>query len=274
MSPARSRRKRSLKVPSKCAENPKKKIKTKLENEENPQETGKQSKQPMTAPNGKLFYSCQFCYKVFPNKTTSITHMKKCPDKSNAKLLDKDIAQNGPNINNNMEQTKEGDKKIEETVEDKAEPRIKITQNIRVQTAEPEKTVDPASVYDYDEEDEKPDDGGFKENDEDAANNRLCKHCKTIFDNPLELLRHTRDCHSFPRTILPPEEIEKYFDSPNREFCPICEKPIKTRNFRSVFIKHLLVHTTGLTHECKVCKKKFRRRDHMRAHEKRHIISG
>lgn len=109
----------------------------------------------------------------------------------------------------------------------------------------------------------------IKNNNEKDTN---CSICGQRFDNPLDLLRHRRDLHNFPRTIVSAGVIERYFDSPNRSFCPICRKPIKTRNYRSVFIKHLMVHTVGETFECKVCSKKFKRKDHMKAHEKRHIV--
>ncbi|KAJ8958469.1 hypothetical protein NQ318_002261 [Aromia moschata] len=197
-----------------------------------------QTKQPIITPDGKIFYPCQYCNKIFPQKMTSITHMKKCPNKNN-----NHFNPIGNNLNNNTEkQPAERENGIghDGNIRDKLlQSKIKISQNITVRAAEPDsdlrkKLIDPSSVYDYDEQDEdQPEDRMLKENDEDAANNRQCKKCKELFENPLDLLRHNR----------------------------------------SVFIKHLLVHTTGLTHECSVCKMKFRRRDHMRAHEKRHIVS-
>ncbi|KAJ8931354.1 hypothetical protein NQ314_015763 [Rhamnusium bicolor] len=238
---------------------------TPVKDVEQTEEETVQSKQPIMAPNGKIFYPCQYCNKIFPQKTTSITHMKKCP--SNNSILPKDIDKKEPVINNNDEHQSKVEKNENlnssgSSTENKSpEQRIRITQNVMLHCVKApcqEKLVmNDTSIYDYNEEDsDESGDKDSKENEEDALNNKLCKHCKTLFDSPLDLLRHTRDCHNFPRTILPPDEIAKYFDSPNRSFCPICEKPIKTRNFRSVFIKHLLVHTTGLTHECGVCKKK------------------
>lgn len=220
-----------------------------------------QPKQPIVAPNGKVFYPCQHCSKIFPLKLTSINHMKKCPNKT-----EQSSALNESSTNNNdPEQT-------ELHIKKDLNRSGSSTENV---SPEPENIItnNDVSIYDYNEQDDNLEDKDLQEDGDENINNRRCKHCNSLFDNPLDLLRHTRDCHNFPRTILPPDEIEKYFDYPNRQFCPICEKPIKTRNFRSVFIKHLLVHTTGLTHECGICKKKFRRRDHMRAHEKRHIVS-
>lgn len=225
-----------------------------------------QTKQPVITPNGKVYYPCQYCCKIFPQKLTSVTHMKKCPNKISkpAVLSETGINNNGVDVEQQtelrIEETRNSNNTSTENVS--PEPVNKIGQHI----------AKDLSIYDYNEPDDELQDKDLHENGNEDLNNRQCKHCNTLFDNPLELLRHTRDCHNFPRTILPPEEIEKYFDYPNRQYCPICEKPIKTRNFRSIFIKHLLVHTRGLTHECSICKKKFRRRDHMRAHEKRHIV--
>lgn len=105
-----------------------------------------------------------------------------------------------------------------------------------------------------------------------ASGDHKCNHCREYFENPILLLRHKREVHNFPRTLLPIEDIEKYYDYPNRTFCPICKKVIKTNNFRSVFIKHLHTHTPMLVFECIICKKKFRRKDHMINHQKRHVV--
>ncbi|XP_018561546.1 zinc finger protein 2-like [Anoplophora glabripennis] len=225
-----------------------------------------QTKQPIVAPNGKVFYPCQYCCKIFPQKLTSITHMKKCPNKTN-----KPPVLNETGINNNDIDKEQTELRIDEDLNSSNSSTENVSPESENKTSQC--ITKDVSIYDYNEQDDDLEDKDLRENGDEVLNNRQCKHCSTLFDNPLELLRHTRDCHNFPRTILPPDEIEKYFDYPNRQYCPICEKPIKTRNFRSVFIKHLLVHTTGLTHECSICKKKFRRRDHMRAHEKRHIVS-
>ncbi|KAG5894723.1 hypothetical protein JTB14_006142 [Gonioctena quinquepunctata] len=107
-----------------------------------------------------------------------------------------------------------------------------------------------------------------------CVEDRKCKHCNKFFENPLDRLHHSRLYHNFPKIILPLEEVEKYFDYPNRKLCPICEKPINLGNHKSKFINHLLVHTDRLEHECSICKKRFTRRGHMRAHEKRHIVNG
>lgn len=105
-----------------------------------------------------------------------------------------------------------------------------------------------------------------------ASGDNRCNHCREYFENPLMLLRHKRELHNFPKTLLPIEEIEKYYDYPNRNFCPICKKVIKTNNYRSIFLKHLHTHTVMLIFKCVICKKKFRRKDHMLNHQKRHVV--
>lgn len=105
-----------------------------------------------------------------------------------------------------------------------------------------------------------------------ATGENRCNHCKEIFENPLLLLRHKREAHKFPKKLLPREEIEKYYDYPNRSFCPICKKVIKTNNFRSIYLKHLHTHTVIAVFECIICKKVFKRKDHMVNHQKRHIV--
>ncbi|KAJ8916613.1 hypothetical protein NQ315_000258 [Exocentrus adspersus] len=206
--------------------------------------------------NGKTLYQCEYCPKIFSHKLINAMHMKTCPKKLEKESEVKPGASNSHINRGELSSAPSFNQDLNN--DDKKPP--------RVNRALP---VLPVSDYNKSDEDSVQD---VKLNNDGFVKNRQCKHCSTLFDNPLDLLRHTRDCHNLPRTILPMEEVEKYFDYPNKLFCPICEKPIKTHNIRSVFIKHLLVHTTGVAHECTVCKKQFRRRDHMRAHEKRHVV--
>lgn len=120
------------------------------------------------------------------------------------------------------------------------------------------------SIYDYDED---------SSSEESQTAGIKCKLCTLIVETPMDLLKHKRDAHKIQKISLPLIEVEKYFDYPDRTFCPICGQPIKSRNFRSAFIKHLLVHSTGITHDCRICKRKFRRLDHMRSHERRHVLT-
>lgn len=99
-----------------------------------------------------------------------------------------------------------------------------------------------------------------------------CQHCKEVFENPILLLRHKRKEHTSAKKYLLPEEIEKYYHHPNRNLCPICKKTLKTNNHRSVFIKHLQSHAVVQMFECIICKQKFKRKDHMLSHQKRHIV--
>lgn len=99
-----------------------------------------------------------------------------------------------------------------------------------------------------------------------------CQHCKEVFQNPILLLRHKRKEHSFPKRHLLLEDIEKYYDYPNRSFCPICKRTLKSNNFRCNFIKHLQTHAKVNTIECVICKQKFKRKEHMLNHQKRHIV--
>ncbi|CAH1107835.1 unnamed protein product [Psylliodes chrysocephalus] len=277
-------------------------------------------KESLVTPNGKTFYPCQYCTKIFPREATCKTHIEKCSSRSNpvaqnninSKSKANNIESLVLNTSNDCRSCENGDisngsdddseKSINKSemlnisgssTEKKHLPstkglhRINISQNIMVKsattviqdsTAEEKEADDDddvqiipqeipkydLSIYDYDEDttDETP-----------QIKEHQCKLCPFVAENAIDLIRHKRKEHSGPRKIISPDEIQKYFDWPDRDFCPICEKPIKTKNYKSLFIKHLLVHTTGLAYECKICKKKFRRIDHLKGHEKRHIIT-
>ncbi|RZC37141.1 hypothetical protein BDFB_011315 [Asbolus verrucosus] len=103
-------------------------------------------------------------------------------------------------------------------------------------------------------------------------NETTCKECSKEFVSPLDLLRHSRKCHSYPKVLMALSEVKKFYSVRDRSECPICHKPLKT-NFRSAFVKHLHTHTNEMKYSCNVCNKKFRRSDHMKAHEKRHIVN-
>lgn len=98
-----------------------------------------------------------------------------------------------------------------------------------------------------------------------------CKQCKQEFETSLILLRHSRETHSYPRILMAMSEIKKFYRIEDRSVCPICRKPLRS-NFMSAFTKHLHTHANDMRYGCQVCKKKFRRPDHMKAHEKRHVI--
>lgn len=98
-----------------------------------------------------------------------------------------------------------------------------------------------------------------------------CPSCSDVFVSELELLRHKRAKHTMPKIVMGPGEIKKYYDVADRSQCPICKKFLSSTN-KSIYLKHLLSHTYVGEHECPVCKKKFKRKDHMRMHQKRHIV--
>ncbi|KAK9892795.1 hypothetical protein WA026_021987 [Henosepilachna vigintioctopunctata] len=100
-----------------------------------------------------------------------------------------------------------------------------------------------------------------------------CRKCSQVFLSSLELLRHSRREHTYPKIIMSPAEISKFISLKDRSHCPICEKPLSS-SYKSIYLKHLQTHSCVLEHICPICKKKFKRRDHMRAHQKRHIVGN
>ncbi|CAG9830959.1 unnamed protein product [Diabrotica balteata] len=208
------------------------------------------------SPNRNTFYPCQNCIKVFPSEKTCKSHMNQCIKKNN--LRNKEL------INT---KTKESDNprcQSPYTESDKFNDVSDTTEIIEEPiTKQPKYDI---SIYDYDEVDSEDDTPK-------VTKDTKCKFCDFIAENPMELLKHKRKFHTATRYILPVHEIRKYFDYPDRSFCPICEQPVKTKNFRSIFIRHLLVHAPGFTFQCRICKKRFRRHDHMKAHEKRHVLT-
>lgn len=238
------------------------------------------NKQPIIS-NGRLFYPCQYCNKLFPQKLLSKYHMKKCARRS-------DI--NATHINNNVETQKEKNpsNKVTRCVESSTD--LSNTLQDKNKQANTTENMDPENVktnklkttkndcrklekhakIDFDK---RKNIVTFSKLERNCKNEFLekCRYCNACFRNPLELLRHKRT-HNSDKIILPIEEIEKYFDYPNRSYCPICKQKLKTKNFRSIFTKHLLTHTSTTLYGCVICKKQFTRKDHMRAHEKRHIV--
>ncbi|XP_045469722.1 zinc finger protein 394-like [Harmonia axyridis] len=98
-----------------------------------------------------------------------------------------------------------------------------------------------------------------------------CPKCSEVFVSELELFRHKRAKHTSPKIIMAPDEIKKFYNVSDRSQCPICKKTLSSQN-KSIYIKHLQSHSYIGEFECPICKKKFKRKDHMRIHEKRHII--
>ncbi|XP_050501942.1 PR domain zinc finger protein 5-like [Diabrotica virgifera virgifera] len=207
------------------------------------------------SPNGNSLYPCRNCSIVFPSENTCKSHMNQCK-KNN--LRDKELI----NI-----RTKESDNPRCQSPYTGSEKLSDVSRTTEIsEEPMPKQPKYDISIYDYDEIDSEDDTPK-------VPSDTKCKYCEFIADNPMELLKHKRELHTAAKQTLPVHEIQKYFDYPDRSFCPICEQPVKTKNFRSIFIRHLLVHAPSMSFQCRICKKRFRRLDHMKAHEKRHVLT-
>ncbi|XP_060534271.1 histone-lysine N-methyltransferase PRDM9-like isoform X1 [Cylas formicarius] len=130
------------------------------------------------------------------------------------------------------------------------------------------KTPD-VSIYEFvDEED------GFRQEQRKMdleRKKRTCKNCYLVFEDPMEVLRHNRTAHTYPKVWLPTEKVMKHMNVKDKSKCPICGKPLYAK-YKSEFVKHLKTHIEDYEYQCKVCKHMFRRKDHLRNHESRHIV--
>ncbi|KAJ3651901.1 hypothetical protein Zmor_017905 [Zophobas morio] len=274
-------------------------------NGNNAQVTRNGIKDQIVTSDGRIFYPCQYCNKVFPIKKSRTFHIKKCPAKDYILSVDErnipKKAANKIDIQQNIVLSEQMD--VSEILKSNSPP-IKITIRRNGAHDSDEFTVSNSlvlkekneAIEDFNalakrlqsnavtlikqpkkEDEEKPKSEGdssssesIKE-DSDESNETTCRECTKEFGSPLELLRHSRKCHSYPKVVMALSEVKKFYSVKNRSECPICHKPLKT-SFRSAFVKHLHTHTNEMKYSCHVCKKKFRRSDHMKAHEKRHII--
>ncbi|KAL3270762.1 hypothetical protein HHI36_021288 [Cryptolaemus montrouzieri] len=98
-----------------------------------------------------------------------------------------------------------------------------------------------------------------------------CKECSEVFFTAVELFRHKKMKHTYPRIKMAPDEVNKHINIKDRSHCPICGRPINSR-YKSIYVKHVQTHSWLAEHECPTCKKKFRRKDQMKKHAKRHIV--
>ncbi|XP_044764575.1 PR domain zinc finger protein 15-like [Coccinella septempunctata] len=98
-----------------------------------------------------------------------------------------------------------------------------------------------------------------------------CPRCPEVFVSELELFRHKRAKHTAPKIIMALSEVKKFYDVPDRSHCPICKRVFNSSN-KTIYIKHLQSHSYIGEYACPVCKKNFKRKDHMRMHQKRHIV--
>ncbi|XP_030767038.1 zinc finger protein 200-like [Sitophilus oryzae] len=136
------------------------------------------------------------------------------------------------------------------------------------------KKQEPQDVYDFfDEEEEKIKEKELKEREQAIElKKRTCCYCKEVFPDPIDVLRHKRELHQFPKTFLSKEELAPYMEYENISECPICFKTMQRIECKSIYLKHLLTHSKDYNNECKICGKTFRRMDHCQTHEKKHIV--
>lgn len=99
-----------------------------------------------------------------------------------------------------------------------------------------------------------------------------CKKCHQIFTDPTMLARHEKTWHRRKTIQLSPESLkiyDKVFMASNKNICPLCHKPQARMGWK----RHLQTHSSEFKFFCGVCRKGFKRIDHKKAHEKRHIIA-
>ncbi|XP_050302222.1 zinc finger protein weckle-like [Anthonomus grandis grandis] len=129
------------------------------------------------------------------------------------------------------------------------------------------------SVFDFvDEEDEKKkiqDEMHRKKLKE--ISQRTCQICGAIFDDPIYVLRHKREKHPTKKVQLPKEKLKVYLELDCRPICPLCFKQIPSYQYRSIYTKHILTHTADPEFECEICGQKYKRKDHLENHKKRHV---
>ncbi|XP_044260115.1 zinc finger protein 14-like [Tribolium madens] len=257
-------------------------------------------KDQIVTEDGRVFYPCQFCNKVFPIKKSRTSHIQKCPAKEyilsvgdDSKILVKNPEKPSELKKIDIKQNIVLNEQTDVEKDSSKSPPIKLT--IKRSPSNGNKGSEHFTVSNSLVLKEKNDTDDFNtiakrlesnsvtitkqssKNDQkpppesDDFNEFTCRECKKEFRSSLELLRHGRKVHSYPKVLMALSEVKKFYTSKDRSECPICHKPLKT-NFRSAFVKHLLTHTNEMKYSCKVCNKKFRRADHMKAHEKRHVI--
>lgn len=189
-----------------------------------------------------------------PPNSCRYKNCKRCQEESSKSAVFPDDSGNDCNLTNNNETS---DCLSNEAI------------NSHSPRTESSKSSDMSHIYDYTDEFDSPEENKAA----DANSEHTCTLCKVTFKDQIELLRHQRASHQFPKTILTLEQIERYYDYPNRNNCPICKKPIRS-NFRSVFIKHLKTHTMAKSAVCRICNMVFKSKSYMRSHEKRHVVQN
>lgn len=101
----------------------------------------------------------------------------------------------------------------------------------------------------------------------------VCKDCHQVFSDRMKFLFHRKSEHGKRRSItLSPESLkiyDKVFMASNTNICPVCQKPQARMGWK----RHLQTHSSEFKFFCGICRKGFKRIDHKKAHEKRHVIT-
>ncbi|CAG9858556.1 unnamed protein product [Phyllotreta striolata] len=250
-------------------------------------------------------YSCQHCSKSFLRNSTYRTHVSICSTKNTtneviANTTSNTSCSNNPDETNRFSSSSSKSPKSDHKEQNETTTTctntsntINVSQNIIIPVNKlldkPDSDAQSTVLIDTDDSDVQiiqqkipKYDLSIYDYDEDidtaqvpSPTKNKCKICEYTADSPIELIKHKRTKHAQtePVLVFPPEEVRKYFDWPDRSTCPLCGKQLKTRNYKSLFLRHLSVHTVGLAYECRICGKKFRRVDQLRGHENRHVVS-
>lgn len=99
-----------------------------------------------------------------------------------------------------------------------------------------------------------------------------CLYCAKMCENAIDLLRHKRELHRFPKVRLAPVTLEHYdkiYKDTLPDDCPICKRPVKPLQWP----RHLKTHSSEKSYACRICKRRFNRSDHLQDHESRHIVT-
>lgn len=99
-----------------------------------------------------------------------------------------------------------------------------------------------------------------------------CLYCAKMCENAIELLRHKREFHRFPKVHLAPDTLEHYdkiYKETLPDDCPVCKRPVKPLQWP----RHLKTHSSEKSYVCRICKRRFNRSDHLQHHESRHIVT-
>ncbi|CAG9770325.1 unnamed protein product [Ceutorhynchus assimilis] len=131
----------------------------------------------------------------------------------------------------------------------------------------------PAGIFDFvDEQDDE--DSKRKRKELRELKDRTCCTCSKVFSDPVAVLYHKRKEHYRSKIIVDKLELQSYLLKPPKSHCPVCLKQLHhKKNVKTLYVKHLMTHANVLESslKCKVCERKFKRKDHLENHERRHF---